>query len=92
MITTALLMAGMLGAAPTPQRAEASRGDKPREEFVISFTWQPVEKWQVEIRGYQFRRGTLPEIPPRSCQVKIIEAQYCPDLPSFFEKLKKQER
>jgi hypothetical protein len=51
---------------------------KPGVEFVIDFTWQPIEKWQVEIRGYQFRRGTLPELPPRPWKVEVIESQYQP--------------
>jgi|SRR6516225_5680259 len=64
MIKCALLMAALLGASDVSQRTEALRGQKPREEFVIYFTWQPVEKWQVEIREYQFRPRTLPELPP----------------------------
>ena len=92
MITCALLMAGLLGAADASQPAEALRGEKPREEFVISFTWQPIEKWQVEIREYQFRRGTLPELPPRPWNVEVVESQYRPDLQGLFEKIKNQER
>jgi hypothetical protein len=91
MITCALLMAGLLGATPS-QPAEALRGEKPREQLVISFAWQPIEKWQVEVREYQFRRGTLPELPPRPCHVEVIEPQYRPDLRGLFEKVRNQER
>jgi hypothetical protein len=92
MITCALLMAGLFGAVNASQPAEALGGEKPREEFVIYFTWQPIEKWQVEIREYQFRRGTLPELPPRPWRVEVIESQYRPDLRGLFEKIKNQER
>jgi hypothetical protein len=92
MITCSLLMAGLLATADSSQPAEALRGEKPREEFVIFFAWQPMEKWQVEIREYQFRRGTLPELPSRHCKVEVIESQYRPDLRGLFEKVKNQSR
>jgi hypothetical protein len=85
-------MSGLLGATDASQPAEALRGEKPREEFVISLTWQPIEKWQVEIREYQFRRGAPPELPPKPWKVALIESQYCPDLRDLFEKIKYQER
>ena len=92
MMTCAMLMAGLLGAADVSQSAEALRQEKPREEFVIYFTWQPIEKWQVEIREYQFRRGTVPDVPPSPWKVEVIESQYRPDLRDLFEKVKNRER
>jgi hypothetical protein len=92
MFTSTLLMAGLLAGADSLQPVEVPPGEKPSQEFVIQFIWQPVEKWQVEIREYQFRRGTLPELPLRPWQVEVIECKYCPDLRGFFEKVKNQER
>lgn len=37
------------------------RGKAPRHEFF--FEWKLVPQWRVEIRGYQFHRGTLPKLP-----------------------------
>jgi hypothetical protein len=71
MIPCALLMAGLLGTADASRPVEALRGEKPRKEFVIYFVWQPIEKWQVEIRENQFHRGTSPQLPPRPWKIEL---------------------
>ena len=81
MLTCTVLMAGLLGAADASRPVEALRGEKPpneivplifqwREEFVIHFTWQVIEKWQVEIRENEFHRGTPPQLPPRPWKIE----------------------
>ncbi|MFL5240553.1 MAG: hypothetical protein ACJ8FY_00450 [Gemmataceae bacterium] len=91
MITCAILMAGLLGATDL-QPTGALRGPKAREEFVITFTWVPIEKWQVEIREYQFHRGLPPGLLAEASKVEIIEVQFHPDLAAVFKKIKNQER
>jgi hypothetical protein len=63
MMTYVLLMAGLLGATTASPSAGAPPDPEPRKELVIPFAWQPTEKWQVEIRAYQFRRGMPPKRP-----------------------------
>jgi hypothetical protein len=92
MMTCVLLMAGLLGPAGAIWPAEALRGDKPPEGFVIFFTWQQVERWQVEIREYRFHQGAPPKLLPMPSEAGVIESQYVPDLRSFFEKVRKQDR
>ena len=81
MIACTLLMAGVLGTADVPPLAEGLRPQKPREEFVINFTWQLIEKWQVEIREYKFHRGTPPQLPPGPWKIERREYQEHRGLP-----------
>jgi hypothetical protein len=83
MIQCAVLMAGLLGPAHVSQGA--------REGPVIYFRWQPVEKWQVEIRGYLFHRGAPPRLPPGPWKIEVIESHYREDLRAAFEQVKKQK-
>jgi hypothetical protein len=76
MIAWALLMGGLLATANVFQPAEVVQKEKPRAEFVIVFIWQTTETWQVEIREYQFRQGTLPEFSPSPRKVEAVESQY----------------
>ncbi len=62
MMTYALLMAGLLGTTGAPQSAGAPPEPGSRKELVIPFVWQLTEKWPVEIREYQFRRGMPPKV------------------------------
>jgi hypothetical protein len=70
MIACTLLMAGVLGTADVSRFVQGLRHDKPREEFVINITWQLIEKWQVEIREYQFHRGAPRQLPPRPWKIE----------------------
>ena len=81
MITCILLMAGILGTAELSKLAEGLRPESPREEFAINFTWQRIEKWQVEIRGYQFHHGTPPQLPPKPWKIERREHQEHRGLP-----------
>jgi hypothetical protein len=42
---------------------DAAPQERPRKDLVIGFTWQRIEKRQVEARPYPFRRGVLPKLP-----------------------------
>ena len=81
MIPCTLLMAHALGTANVSQFAQGLPPEKPREEFVINFTWQLMDKWQVEIRRYEFHRGTPPQLPARPWKTERREYQEHRGLP-----------